>query len=531
VAEAVAQTIGQGVSGDTSSSAEPDVTRRARASRSARWLRIVVVADLATLVAFFLITYAERHGFFDLNVYHGAIDYWVHTGGSLYDFVSPLSTYGFTYPPFAALMMLPMAITPWTLSIVVSCVACIAVSAVLVYWLIDPVARREGWTRWFAFAIAMCFAAAFEPLRETFLFGQVNMFLVFLVAADLLLFTSRGSKWSGIGIGLATAVKLTPGLFIVYLLVTKRWRAAFVSSLTAAVASILAAALAPDASRVFWTDALWNTDRIGAVAFVSNQSLNGAVARIHEVDPSKVLWLAASALLLVWWVVRVRRSAAAGDEMTGFALTGIVTCLVSPITWIHHLVWVGPSLLLLLDNALVAATRRRRIAMLVFLGFSYFVLCSRFVWNFHDNFYNPATWFFSSSYMWVSLALFFVLPIRQLRAASTGADATALAAAPRLVATDTVTDTATDRATDTAALGRTGSAPGATAITERGELVSVGPAAPGESVAEAQGEPDLGHHNGRAAGGLDREVGPAAVDAEAVPVVEGPRSSVALEHP
>ena len=374
-----------------------------------------MVAGLAIVVAVFLITYAERHGFFDLQVYHGAINYWVHDGGSLYDFVLPFSTYGFTYPPFAALIMLPMAITPWTVAIVVTCTACAAVSAMLVYWLIDPVARRQGWTRWYAFAIALCFAAAFEPLRETFLFGQVNMFLVFLVAADLLLFTSKGSRFGGIGIGLATAIKLTPGIFIVYLLVTRRWRAAIVASATAAVASIVAAALAPDASRVFWTDALWNTDRIGAVAFISNQSLNGAVARMHAADPSTVAWLASAAAVMVWWAVRVRRTAAAGDEVTGFALTGIVGCLISPITWIHHLVWVGPALLLLLDNAFVATTRRRRGQLLAFMAFSYVVLCSRFVWNFHDAFGDPVSWFFSNSYVWVSLALFLVLPIRRPR--------------------------------------------------------------------------------------------------------------------
>ena len=36
---------------------------------------------------------------------------------------------------------------------------------------------------------------------------------------------------------------------------------------------------------------------------------------------------------------------------TGLALTGVVMCLVSPVTWVHHLVWLIPGLLLLVDNA------------------------------------------------------------------------------------------------------------------------------------------------------------------------------------
>src|SRR5262245_3231224 len=241
----------------------------------------VTVAALAVAVVLFLLALAARHGFFDLRVYYGALNHWVHDGGELYDYYLPKSTYGFTYPPFAALMMLPMTITGWPMAMVISVSMAVLATAVLLYWLVDPIARRQGWTRWYALAVAACLAAAFEPLRETVNFGQVNLVLVFIVAADLILFVGRGSRLGGFGIGLATAIKLTPGIFIVYLLVTKRWRAAVVASITAAAATILAAAVAPDASRVFWTDAVWNTDRVGAVAFISNQSLYGAVARLH----------------------------------------------------------------------------------------------------------------------------------------------------------------------------------------------------------------------------------------------------------
>jgi alpha-1,2-mannosyltransferase len=384
--------------------------------------RVLIVLNLAAAILTFDYFLAARHGFFDLDVYHGAINYWFHDGGSLYDYFLPLSTYGFTYPPFAALAMSPMAVTPWHLAIVISCVTIVAASMVLIYWLVDPVARRQGWTRWYALAIVACFAAAFEPLRETFLFGQVNVYLVFLVAADLVLLVGRGSRFAGVGIGLATAIKLTPAIFIIYLVVTRRWRAAFVAGGTAALATLAAGVIAPDASRIFWTDALWNTDRIGAVAFISNQSLNGAVARLNAADPSTALWLLAVFAILVIWVVRVRRTATAGDEMTGFALTGIVSCLISPITWVHHLVWVGPALLLLLDNALAASDPRRRRNLLIFMIFSYVLLCSRLVWGFHEKWDNPPGWFLSNAYVWISIALLVALPIRQRRVLQSPAD-------------------------------------------------------------------------------------------------------------
>ncbi len=383
-------------------------------------LRLLIVAAVGGASYAFVASFAARHGFFDLRVYYGALNYWVNDDGSIYDYLLPKSTYGFTYPPFAALAMLPMAIVAWPVAIVLSGAACVLATVAVLHWLIDPIARRNGWVRWFALALAIGFAAAFEPMRETFLFGQVNMLLVFLVAADLVLLVGRGSRFGGIGIGLATAIKLTPGIFILYLLVTRRWRAAAVASGTAAAATLVAALVVPDASRVFWTDALWNTDRVGALAFISNQSLNGAVARLHPGDPSTAVWLLTVVAVLVVWVVRVRRSAAAGDELAGFALTGIVGCLSSPITWIHHLVWVGPAIVLLLGHAM-AATGRRRIGLFVFMIFSYALLSSRFVWDYNDQFGHPLGWIASNAYVWVSLALLVALPIRAAEPAAADA--------------------------------------------------------------------------------------------------------------
>ena len=46
--------------------------------------------------------------------------------------------------------------------------------------------------------------------------------------------------------------------------------------------------------------ALWDTSRVGRAAFISNQSLNGMVARIYApADPSKLVWIALVAIVLV----------------------------------------------------------------------------------------------------------------------------------------------------------------------------------------------------------------------------------------
>nr|WP_232074597.1 glycosyltransferase 87 family protein [Phytohabitans suffuscus] len=369
--------------------------------------RIAVVVAVVLATAAFLSFAAIRHGYFDLEVYYGAVNYWAHDGGQIYDWLKPNSKYGYTYPPFAALTMLPMAFVSWPVAIVFSCAAAVVTTGLLLWWLFDPVARREGWTRWFAFAIAACLVAAFEPLRETFSFGQVNTLLLFLVAADLLWLVGRGHRAAGVGIGLATAIKLTPGIFILYLLVTRRWWAALTASATATGATLLAAAVAPDASRQFWTEMLWNTDRIGSLSFVSNQSLRGVVARLDPVHPSTVLWLALVLATLVVWAWRVRDA----DVRSGLALTGVVGCLVSPVTWVHHLVWLLPALILLFDRALAARDRR----LLGFAVFAYGMLISRFVWIWERGSPGVSGFVGSNMYVWLSIALLVLLPIPDRR--------------------------------------------------------------------------------------------------------------------
>ncbi|MDG4802259.1 glycosyltransferase family 87 protein [Micromonospora sp. WMMD980] len=392
--------------------------------------QVVAVAALAAAVTGFLSVAAVRHGFFDLRVYHGALTYWARDGGEIYDFLKAGTQYGFTYPPFAALVMLPMAYLPWNAAIVVSVAATVVVSAVVIWWLLDPVARRCGWTRWFTLAVALCLAAAYEPMRETVNFGQVNMLLLFLVAVDLLRLLPGGNRWAGVGIGLATAIKLTPGIFVVYLLVTGRWRAAATAIGSAAVATLVAAGLFPDASREFWTEALWNTDRVGELAFVSNQSLRGVVARLDPEHPSTLAWLVLVLVTLVLWGWRCRAAVAAGDEATGLALTGAVMCLVSPVTWVHHLVWLLPGLILLVDNGMAAPARgRRRRVLLAAALIGYALLCSRIVWAWEKDFTGADGFLGSNTYVWISLALLVGLPIRR-RATPARPDGPARAVGP-----------------------------------------------------------------------------------------------------
>ena len=374
-------------------------------------LKVGVAALLVPATVGFLAAVQFWRGFFDLSVYYGALNYWTE-GGQLYDFLLPQTTYGFTYPPFAALVLLPLTVMSWPVAIAASVVLTLGALLLLTYWLVGPIARRQGWPLWFALVVAGCLLALLEPVYDTISFGQVNLVLVVLVFGDALLLM-RGSRFAGLGIGLAAAVKLTPGLFFVYLLVTRRWTAALVAAAAGGGATMLASLVAPEESRIFWTEALWQTNRVGPLSYISNQSLLGMLARLDPtVPPNRVVWLLAVLAVLVIWTYRIRSAAAAGDHLTGFALTGVVACLVSPVTWVHHLAWVVPALVLLADGGLRAergSVRRRR--LLVTAGMAYIVLCSSvvFLWRVEagglDGFVG------GSAYVWVCMAVLLALPM------------------------------------------------------------------------------------------------------------------------
>jgi alpha-1,2-mannosyltransferase len=375
--------------------------------------RLVLVASLASTVLLFLTTVPLHRGWFDLGVYYGAVNHWVG-GGALYDYQVPGSKYGFTYPPFAALAMLPMTLIHWNGAIAFTLLLNAAAAVVILRLTAGPVVRAQGWTPWYALALTGCAFALLEPVRDTVSFGQVNLLLLALVLVDLRLpADGRASRYAGIGIGLAAAIKLTPAVFIGHLLLTGRPRAAATATAVALGATGLAAWIAPDTSRVYWTQALWDTDRVGSLAYVSNQSWQGLLARFVEpYEPSRGIWAAGVLVLLTLWFVRVRRATAAGDHAAAVALTGILACLISPVTWVHHLVWLVPALAVLAGAALdtpAGPDRRRLLTWAVALPV---VLSSSVVWLWSKDSSGIDGFLGGNTYVWIALGLLVALPVR-----------------------------------------------------------------------------------------------------------------------
>ncbi|ASW57277.1 glycosyltransferase 87 family protein [Plantactinospora sp. KBS50] len=350
-------------------------TRRTRSLVDSRTLvRIAAVALTCYLAWLAIRAFGRPYDFFDLKIYHGAVVWWAG-GRDLYAFIAPQTTIGFTYPPFAALAMLPMAPMPIGLAGLINVLASLATLTVVLVALLKPIAERMRWPLWFGVALAVPLATAIEPLRETLGYGQVNLLLFALVMADLVALRWRARRslrgpatggtvrrfwlsgaWAGVGIGLATAIKLTPALFIVHLVLTRQWRAAFTAMGTAAGVTVATYLVAGRATMTYFTEVLWDTGRVGQPDMTPNQSLAGMLARLYDsMETPGLLYLAFAVLLLAVGLSRAASAHADGDELTAFTITGLTANVISPISWTHHLVFVVPAIIVLAD----AASRRR----------------------------------------------------------------------------------------------------------------------------------------------------------------------------
>ena len=304
-------------------------------------------ALLAGAGAYWLQTLASEH-LLDLRVYRSGAAALLH-GGAIYaehlDPTDPFHTpLNFTYPPFAALLFAPFALLPWAFVVAALTVAGIAALA-LTTRLVRPQAPLAA-----VVVGAMLLGPVGWP-QGTLVMGQVNLLLMALVAADLL---PAHRRWRGALTGIAAGVKLTPGIFLVYLAVTGRRREAATGAVTAAATALIGYAVAPGDSVLFWTRLWWDPAHVGDQAYTPNQSLGGALARLGA---GHGVWLVLAAAVGAYGLAVARQAYRSGDELWGVLVTALTGLLVSPVSWLHHWVWAVPiALVLWARGAWVIAT-------------------------------------------------------------------------------------------------------------------------------------------------------------------------------
>lgn len=323
-------------------------------SRVPTWWPVVtvVVAGAAFLAHDRLLGFTDYYGLFgngvDALVYrHGGMT--ARSPEPLYSFVL-FESLPFTYPPFAALMFVPLSL----LSVPGTALAVNLVNLVLLYLAVRLSWRALGYedsVRMRIVSVASAVALTWiEPVRMTLWLGQINLVLLVLVLWDLS--RPEQSRLRGLGVGLAAGLKLTPAFFIAYLVVVRQWRAAVVASVTFAATIAVGFVLIFTDAWQFWTSAIIRSDRIGLVSSPANQSVRGMLARaLPGGEPPTWLWLLCAAAVGIVGLWAARAAYRHGRVLMSLTVCGLTAPMVSPFSWGHHWVWVVPLLVVCLDQA------------------------------------------------------------------------------------------------------------------------------------------------------------------------------------
>ncbi len=325
--------------------------RRFVASAWAPWL-LLVVSVVAHVV--FTELGPDPFNMIDLRVY---VDGAGHlTDGTLYDFSSGASALPFTYPPFSALIFKPLFWLPWVVTRILWQAASIAALAAIIYLTLRLIGRTGPDSRLDSVRGIVVTGTALsmwlEPVRTTFNYGQINLFLAVLVLYGAV---STRDWIAGAGVGLAAGIKLVPAITGLYYLLQRRFAALAWSVGFFALTVVLMLAIIPHQTWRYFTKLILDPGRTGPVYSAINQSWRGALSRLlgHDVSTS---WLAVCLLTSALGIWAVWAALRAGDRTAALLATQFIGLLISPISWSHHWVWVLP----LLVWGFFGARRRQR---------------------------------------------------------------------------------------------------------------------------------------------------------------------------
>ncbi|MDO5683192.1 MAG: glycosyltransferase 87 family protein [Propionibacteriaceae bacterium] len=262
----------------------------------------------------------------------------------------------FLYPPFAALLALPMGVLPRGLVQF----AWLALTVTGLMALLHRLGLR-GWH--VAFATMICIFVA-GPIRSTVGLGQISVLLMVMCLLDMAPGRGLLAAWAGslrplrrlvagrdrllpagVLIGIATAIKLTPGLFIVLLWFTGRRRHAIIATLTTALACLIGFIVSPRQSWHYWTQVA-----LGGLEFfpdprgwMHNQSWVSAWQRFVGLDPRwTTIGILIGAVFTVVGLLAAIRCARRGHVLLGASLCGLAALTALPVAWNHYFVWALP---------------------------------------------------------------------------------------------------------------------------------------------------------------------------------------------
>lgn len=281
----------------------------------------------------------------DFRVYHTAASALLH-GQSLYDvsvpYVDPAVNQGtlvFTYPPFAAVAVVPFAFLSASTGGLIFFVANFVLLAMvcrIVGGQLAAVAGRDlPWSGWLLAVVLIALALVERPVVHLFNLGQVGLVLMLLILLDTFVVV-RGR---GVLTGIATGLKVTPGIFLLLMATTRRWREFWIGTATFGATVLIGFLVQPAGAWQYWTELIFDSERVGNTQRTDNTSALGVIARAVEAPYAQIIWLVLAVPVIVlgtwlatdWW----RR-----NRLVSLCVLAVAGLVALPISWDHHWIWI-----------------------------------------------------------------------------------------------------------------------------------------------------------------------------------------------
>jgi alpha-1,2-mannosyltransferase len=253
----------------------------------------------------------------------------------------------FTYPPFAAVAFAPLSYLSMSHLLGFSIIVNMAALPVALWFTLG--ALGESYRDWRVRLGVTLLAAALtfwlQPEIRTIYLGQVNLVLMAMIMWDLCQ-PDDGRWWKGFLTGVAAGIKLTPLIFIPYLLITRKFRQAAMAVAGFLFTVVVGFIFLPGDSGQWWLPPhlliVKDGTRTGFIGWAGNQSLRAIITRFAgSVNAGQDPWLVAAVIATVIGIGAAYYFERAGHHVVAILVTALTGLLDSPVSWDHHWVWVA----------------------------------------------------------------------------------------------------------------------------------------------------------------------------------------------
>jgi hypothetical protein len=187
---------------------------------------------------------------------------------------------------------------------------------------------------------------AYFPTLTNILIGQTALLVFMLVVGGWVAMHRGAMCLSGVLLGLAFAIKLFLGLFLIYFLLQRRWRLVMCILITIAASGLIGlAVLGLDSylhyihalNSVTWQSSNWNASAYGFFSRIFGGSENKPLIDAFILGKVLNYLLTATLLLLLAWLLRRKQDIAQNVSVDlGFSFTLVAALLISPLGWMYY---------------------------------------------------------------------------------------------------------------------------------------------------------------------------------------------------